>query len=395
MEGRGVRPPQQPVPENLELVPHLAEELHRAPDTEGVRGLPEDLAVGLVLPQAGQVLITLGQCGQLSIRVRGGQRLGSLRHRAAVLRRGQGLAPLDHIAEVQHQGEVIPELHLSLVQGLEVALLDRVLRVRVRGDVIAELGRAVLQGDQPHHDPAVLGGVRVCGVRTVDGAHRLRTVDHAGAGELEVSDLARDRLADRLDRLAEHGDAVAEIPEVLRLLEERVPDLDVDVGQVEVVADVAREEATPVLAVQVGEVRRGHGAVQSLVGGRLLNETVQPDPGVDPRGSRVPEDGPVEVAQVQKLVVDHLLDLVQLCKFLLDELLGALVEWSSTHQRENQCDLRRADLEGPLDLGDELLESAVELGVLEVEHPVQPAEHPVDLGLPEAPLEVVAPLGLH
>ncbi len=173
----------------------------------------------------------------------------------------RSLAALDDVAAVQQQGEVVAQLDLPLIKRLEVALLNRVLGVRGGGHLVTEPGRAVLQGDQPDHDTADLRGIGVLGERSVDGTHGLRAVDDAGTGELEVTDLARDGPTDGLDRLAEHGDAVAEVPEVLRLLQERVLDLDVDVREVEGVPDVPGEQSTPVLAVQVCEVGRGHGAV--------------------------------------------------------------------------------------------------------------------------------------
>ena len=159
-----------------------------------------------------------------------------------MLRIRDTLAALDDVATVQQQGEIVAELDLSLIERLEVALLDRVLRVRGGGDLVPEAFRAVLQGDQPHRDPANLCCVGILDEGPVQCAHGLCAVDHADAGQLEVADLSRDGSADRLDRLAEHGDAVAKIPEVLRLLQQRVLDLDVDVGQVEGIPDIAGKD---------------------------------------------------------------------------------------------------------------------------------------------------------
>lgn len=86
----------------------------------------------------------------------------------------------------------------------------------------------------------------------MDGRDGLCAVDDADVLEFEPDRLIASAPAQvvRLDVIAQHRDAVVEVPEVLRLLEQGVLDPGVDPGQPERLADVLLVQGVAVFGYQ-------------------------------------------------------------------------------------------------------------------------------------------------
>src|SRR5665811_635893 len=105
----------------------------------------------------------------------------------------------------------------------EIPSFNPILGVRCPGDLRSEIGWAVLKRDESDTDPGIRDRRRILLCNVSYAADRLGTVDNGGSLEAEFPGTSTFPAGWRfLDPVAEHGDSIVEIPELGRIIRERV-----------------------------------------------------------------------------------------------------------------------------------------------------------------------------
>ena len=127
------------------------------------------------------------------------------------------LAALDDVDLLQAQREVVPELGLRRVEGDEVPRLHLILGVGRLGDQRRELSRAALERDEPDPDVCVVESVRVSPATSWIDLTVWAPFTTFAPVSSNVPDGSARSFQRLVERLAEHRDAVVEVPKVVRV----------------------------------------------------------------------------------------------------------------------------------------------------------------------------------